>query len=213
LFFIGGVTTSGRIYKSSDGGTWLLESSGSSTQINAAADAAGILILVTEGGDVIWRTGPGAFSQRYTGSTPLKAIHAEGTSVLAVGDSGVVLRSIDSGSSWTELTAVRNQGVLVDLRSITTVGNYWVAAGVVKQVSTPPGYNLLFVSPDMGTTWYQPSYFSRLFLNSLSVPRIQVCGAYDRLIVICEDRNASLGNSSVGMYVSGLQAQDFVTAT
>lgn len=121
------------------------------TNAPAAAWRAGVetrsgnIIVVGDGGSLARgraENGVGVWTT-LTSGTPvnLRSVAADGTTVVAVGDSGVILHSLNSGQSFTAVPSGSNSR----LNSVTYVPgfNVWVAVSFTGQI---------LVSPD-GSTW------------------------------------------------------------
>ncbi|MCC5833381.1 MAG: hypothetical protein JJU20_01495 [Opitutales bacterium] len=123
------------------------------------ADSDGNLLRSTDGGIV--------FESRYQG-TPEDAIHfiyGSGSTAIAVGAGGWILRSADNGQSWSEVAA---DAILGQLSAVVGNGSgHWVAAGqhqgsAATQVSTDDGltwtlHSVSGVYELTGITWHSGS--------------------------------------------------------
>jgi hypothetical protein len=104
-------------------------------------------ILGTDGNGIWLSTDNGAsFSAVYDESGELyKGLAASGNTVIAVGESGLVLRSTNGGNDWQAADA---PAIFGDLRAVATDGNgVWLAAGV-------DGFDgVVMRSVDNGVNW------------------------------------------------------------
>lgn len=86
------------------------------------------------------------------------ALAASGSTVVAVGETGLVVRSANGGNTWTQ---VANPGLFGDLISVANDGNgVWLAAGDF-------GTSLLR-STDDGQTWTAPTAPSAISLRAIA---------------------------------------------
>jgi photosystem II stability/assembly factor-like uncharacterized protein len=122
-----------KIYKSSDGTTWVLVYTGPAGTLNAvhASDATHI-IAVGDTGTILTSTDGTTWTQRLWGNVPYMVTHdlfgvyvLDATHAWVVGEDGVILFSANAGVTWTQQTS----GTTKTLRSVYAYdeNNVWVS--------------------------------------------------------------------------------------
>jgi hypothetical protein len=140
---------------STDGVTWTAGAAfnPAASNLRAVAVQAGVFIAVGDGGVAQTTTDGVTWTARASNSTQtLQGIASSGDRVIAVGDNGTIVRTVDQGATW-ELVPVSGTPALKDIGygnfnnnfgSPTTALNTWVAVGDAGTV---------LYSVDAGTTW------------------------------------------------------------
>lgn len=129
----------GAVLLSSNGSTWLPQTSGSSRALRGVAWTGTRLVAVGDGGTILTSTDGSVWS---VANSPLRAgLHGvawTGALCVAVGDAGVILTSTD-GLAWT----LRQPGNFADLRAVHAIPGQMVAVGAGGSLLTSVN----------GTTW------------------------------------------------------------
>jgi len=140
---------------STDGITWTtgVAFDAAAATLHAVAVNAGTFIAVGDGG-VAQTTADGvAWTARTSNTTAnLQGVGCNGITCIAVGDNGTILRTVDSGTTWSvqaitgtpALKRVAYGNFNNNLGSPTTAVNTWVAVGDA---------GVVFFSIDNGLTW------------------------------------------------------------
>ena len=139
----------GRIYKSADGAAWTPVASpatGSNT-LNAAVYVNPTIgyVLSDAAQHIYTGTDLANLTSIHLNNSTIRALTADGTTVVAVGDGGTIQTSTN-GSNWTE--ASKSPGGSAALHSVAVSSGIWVAVGDAGAIYT---------STDSGATWAAPS--------------------------------------------------------
>ncbi len=146
------VGKNGSIFRYSSG-TLLYENSGIIANLNAIAEITNGFIVVGEGGVILKNTGSGWLAQTSGVTSSLKDVaFANALIGYACGENGIVLQTIDGGSSWTQSLP---PGAEIDFASISLTGldTVWVAGSK----------GIIYQSEDGGLSW---SRFSKGVANN-----------------------------------------------
>jgi len=149
------VGAGGAAIVSTDSITWTVgvAFSAAAATLRSIAVNAGIFIAVGDGGVAQTTTDGVTWTARTSNTTAnLQGIGCNGTACIAVGDNGTILRTIDSGATWTvqaitgapALKRVAYGNFNNNVGSATTAVNTWVAVGDAGAV---------MYSTDNGVTW------------------------------------------------------------
>ncbi|ADI84086.1 choice-of-anchor D domain-containing protein [Geobacter sulfurreducens] len=149
------------ILTSSDGITWTPRSSGTFLNLNAVTFAngrfvavsdynatgdvadEGALILVSTNG-ITWNTIRKITSTAGNLRSVIAGTNGTTPALVAVGDFGTVMRSIDNGQSWTEVTSGTINFAELNGIAFNNTSNTYAAIGITSEV---------FTSTDNGATW------------------------------------------------------------
>lgn len=119
------VGTNGTALTSTNGDAWVLQATGSSSDLEAAAWTGSEVIAVGTNGTILATSHGTSWSPRASGTTQhLLGIVWTRSLLIAVGENGTILTSPD-GIAWT----TRTSGVTAHLRSVTWTGALAVAVG------------------------------------------------------------------------------------
>ena len=104
-----------------------------------------------------------SFTSRYTSGDNYEALAAVGNTVIAVGDTGLVLRSADSGSTWAEAIAPVLFGSLRSVAGRTDGANenQWIAVGDNGLDS------FVYQSTDDGQNWTKVEEINNLLIEDV----------------------------------------------
>lgn len=219
------VGSAGKILQSGDLSNWVLESSGTSSALNAVANSGEIYVAVGYAGIVLTSTDGSTWAHRNSGVTEslynVKYIHGK---FVAVGASGTIIYSAD-GKSWNVTRAGTS-----DLKSASysTVAGSWIVVGALgtiyvstdlvswspRTISNVTGTLYDVASNDTTTmiVGYNGKIFSSANLNLFiddsfgEVTDVQTVAYYsDKKIWVAGTSNGSILKSTDGVNYSKIQ--------
>jgi hypothetical protein len=148
------VGDNGTILSTPNGGSWTIENSGVSAQLNDVHWNGSRFVVVGNGGTILTSPDGVVWTSQTSGTTSnLIGISSDGTNYLAVGVSGIILSSTN-GSSWNSETS----GVAVQLNDVVWDGAQYVVVGASGTILT---------SPD-GSTWTSQTSGTSNTLNDIA---------------------------------------------
>lgn len=141
----------GKIASSSDGLSWTVRTSGTSTVLYGLEYGDGVWIAdgnttVTSGDGITWSAVPGG-----TGVVRANAIGYSDGRFVAVGNSGEIATSDDAGVTWVS----RSSGVTNALWGVSNFGTTWIAVGGNVLISQNNGVTWAINEPELGVAgWW-----------------------------------------------------------
>ncbi|MFN6074168.1 MAG: WD40/YVTN/BNR-like repeat-containing protein [Fluviicola sp.] len=135
--------TKGTVLNSTDSGnTWTLELSFTTENLNAVSFSGTTLFSVGNNGNLAKRNAFSNWSLDNKGiSTPLREVSKFNNEYLAVGNGGIIFKSIDKGANWSKL----NSGSTLNLLSVEMINPSISIVGSV--------FGSMFRTTNGGTTW------------------------------------------------------------